>query len=436
MLDPFCRTHDVENLFVVDASFFPSSAAVNPGLTIAAQALRVADHIKATDLGTETYMKARSFSHSGITVSDFNRAVQFYWDVFGCPLVGVADTPPDRVRTFFGVDGRRSRSCKIGWIRVPGGAVLEIFEFQPQLPPRRGAVEPRRPDAHLASTSATCRSGTTTWSSKGVECVSQPERSPRGHSFFFAKDFDGNLIELMDLGYMYYVLGVARPARRLDLPARDVQEVLRVTSVLCRTARGASRKAMSDASADCLTGNQALQRGAWAEARAAFEAALEIHESPEALEGLGLAAWWLDLADVVFEARERAYRLYLSRDDEAAPHASLSAGWDCWAFRGENAVANGWLQRARRLLDGIRDCAERAWLELREGALAPASRTAIPIARTPTPPKASGSQRPQAAPISRCSDARCRVWRSWRPARSPKACACSTRSTRPSSPAR
>ena len=50
VLDTFCRTHDVDNLFVVDASFFPSSAAVNPGLTIAAQALRVADHIKEKDL--------------------------------------------------------------------------------------------------------------------------------------------------------------------------------------------------------------------------------------------------------------------------------------------------------------------------------------------------------------------------------------------------
>ena len=50
VLDPFCRAHDVENLFVVDASFFPSSAAVNPGLTIAAQALRVADHIRDKDL--------------------------------------------------------------------------------------------------------------------------------------------------------------------------------------------------------------------------------------------------------------------------------------------------------------------------------------------------------------------------------------------------
>ena len=50
VLDPFCRTHDVDNLFVVDASFFPSSAAVNPGLTIVAQALRVADHIKERHL--------------------------------------------------------------------------------------------------------------------------------------------------------------------------------------------------------------------------------------------------------------------------------------------------------------------------------------------------------------------------------------------------
>jgi choline dehydrogenase-like flavoprotein len=50
VLDPFCRSHDVANLFVVDASFFPSSAAVNPGLTIAAQALRVADHIRETDM--------------------------------------------------------------------------------------------------------------------------------------------------------------------------------------------------------------------------------------------------------------------------------------------------------------------------------------------------------------------------------------------------
>ena len=47
-LDPYCRAHDHPNLFVVDAGFMPSSAAVNPSLTVAAQALRVADHIQST----------------------------------------------------------------------------------------------------------------------------------------------------------------------------------------------------------------------------------------------------------------------------------------------------------------------------------------------------------------------------------------------------
>jgi choline dehydrogenase-like flavoprotein len=48
-LNEFCRSFDHENLFVVDASFFPSSAAVNPALTIAAQAIRTADHIAKVD---------------------------------------------------------------------------------------------------------------------------------------------------------------------------------------------------------------------------------------------------------------------------------------------------------------------------------------------------------------------------------------------------
>ena len=151
-------------------------------------------------------MRARSFSHAGITVSDFNKAVKFYWDVFGCPLVGVADTPPDRVRSFFGVSGDGPvPSCKIGWIRVPGGAVLEIFHFEPKQPP----VEIPWNRVGLTHISFNVRN-TQKWHdylvSKGVEIVCKPEKSPRGHTFFFVRDFDGNLIELMDLGYMHHVL--------------------------------------------------------------------------------------------------------------------------------------------------------------------------------------------------------------------------------------
>jgi choline dehydrogenase-like flavoprotein len=45
VLDSNCRAHELSNLYVVDGSFFPSSAAVNPALTIMANALRVGDHI-------------------------------------------------------------------------------------------------------------------------------------------------------------------------------------------------------------------------------------------------------------------------------------------------------------------------------------------------------------------------------------------------------
>lgn len=154
-------------------------------------------------------MKVRSFSHVGLTVSDFNKAVKFYWEVFGCPLVGVADTPPERVRSFFGVEAAPG-TCKIGWIRVPGGGVLEIFHFEPKQP----AVKIPWNRVGLTHFSMNVRN-LQKWhdylQSKGVEIVSKPERSPRGHSFFFVRDPDGNLIELMDLGIMYYVLAWLGP---------------------------------------------------------------------------------------------------------------------------------------------------------------------------------------------------------------------------------
>ncbi|MEO6829252.1 MAG: GMC oxidoreductase, partial [Acidobacteriaceae bacterium] len=45
VLDIHCRTHDLDNLYAVDASFFPSCGAVNPSLTVIANALRVGDHL-------------------------------------------------------------------------------------------------------------------------------------------------------------------------------------------------------------------------------------------------------------------------------------------------------------------------------------------------------------------------------------------------------
>ena len=94
---------------------------------------------------------------------------------------------------------------------------------------------------------------------------------------------------------------------------------------------------------------------------------------PQALEGLGLAAWWLDLAPIWSStARERAYRAVSRAQGRTRGRGTRGVwlAWDSAAFRGEHAIASGWLQRARRLLDDHPDRAEHAWLALRAGVFA------------------------------------------------------------------
>jgi ATP/maltotriose-dependent transcriptional regulator MalT len=115
----------------------------------------------------------------------------------------------------------------------------------------------------------------------------------------------------------------------------------------------------------------ALAQGQWEAARTAFADALKHEESPESLEGLSWAAWWLDDAEAVFDARERACRLYRKRGDAAS--AARMATWlaaDHLDFRGAFAVANGWLQRARRLLQPVEPRPDHGWLAFHEGYIA------------------------------------------------------------------
>jgi len=116
---------------------------------------------------------------------------------------------------------------------------------------------------------------------------------------------------------------------------------------------------------DASRGWAALGQGDWEGARGHFQAALAHEETPNALEGLGWTGWWLDDAATVFDARERAYRLYRQQGDRrSAARVATWLVWDYIEFRGESAVANGWLQRARRLLDGLAPTPEHSWLTL------------------------------------------------------------------------
>ena len=119
-----------------------------------------------------------------------------------------------------------------------------------------------------------------------------------------------------------------------------------------------------------VAGNQALTRGDWTLARTSFSRALEDGETPEALEGLAIAAWWLSDIATVFDARARAYRLYSRRRDRCgAGRIAVAVAGDYLHFRCEFAVARGWLRRAHRLLDGLGSIPERAWLLIWDGDL-------------------------------------------------------------------
>ncbi len=116
-------------------------------------------------------------------------------------------------------------------------------------------------------------------------------------------------------------------------------------------------------------GTAALGRRAWAQAEDRYRQALEGEESPDALEGLAVARWWQDDVQAAIAAREQAYALRRGRGEavEAARLAGFLA-WDYGAMGGAHAVANGWLQRARRLVEDLPPAAEHAWLPLIEAS--------------------------------------------------------------------
>jgi DNA-binding CsgD family transcriptional regulator len=92
----------------------------------------------------------------------------------------------------------------------------------------------------------------------------------------------------------------------------------------------------------------------WEEARECFQLALADSVTGELTEALAMSAWWLDEVHATIELRERAYKLFQEEGDvRGAARVATWLAWDYLAFRGEPAVANGWLQRAHRLLDGV-----------------------------------------------------------------------------------
>jgi ATP/maltotriose-dependent transcriptional regulator MalT len=109
-------------------------------------------------------------------------------------------------------------------------------------------------------------------------------------------------------------------------------------------------------------GQRALEAARWSAAREAFESVLEREETPDALDGLGLALWFLGDVSGGIAARERAVDKYARRGrcDDAAriavwvSHQHLTAG--------RTSAARGWLARAERAVEGAGECVGQGWV--------------------------------------------------------------------------
>jgi tetratricopeptide (TPR) repeat protein len=107
-------------------------------------------------------------------------------------------------------------------------------------------------------------------------------------------------------------------------------------------------------------GREALAAADWDRARSCFERARDLGETAEVLDGLSHAAHFQGEYDRAIELKERAFALY--RRDGRRVEAAEPARWLAFlhgALHGNMAAANGWMARARSLLDGLEEWAAR-----------------------------------------------------------------------------
>ena len=111
----------------------------------------------------------------------------------------------------------------------------------------------------------------------------------------------------------------------------------------------------------CLAGWRELEAARWDAAREAFEESLEEDETADALDGLGLALWFLGRVEDGITKRERSVEGYVHSDrcDEAARVAVWVSHQ--YLLAGRESAARGWLSRAERAVEDA-ECEGQGWV--------------------------------------------------------------------------
>lgn len=118
--------------------------------------------------------------------------------------------------------------------------------------------------------------------------------------------------------------------------------------------------------AELLTaGLEAINRADWPAAESSFRQALTVGESPEALDGLATALWWVDQLDEARLLRERAFSAFKARGSlGAAAWIALMLSAQYGRVLGDARAARGWAARSHRLIAQAGPCAEAGRVRL------------------------------------------------------------------------
>jgi catechol 2,3-dioxygenase-like lactoylglutathione lyase family enzyme len=131
--------------------------------------------------------------HFGVTVTDLDRAVEFYRDVLGLEVLTRFSVGGEAFATGVGIEGARADFAHLD----AGGARLELVEYTPEGEPRE-TPELNQPGATHPGLSVDDLDAVYAGLPEDAETVSEPQTTESGTRIMFVRDPEGNLVELLE----------------------------------------------------------------------------------------------------------------------------------------------------------------------------------------------------------------------------------------------
>lgn len=128
------------------------------------------------------------------------RSLDFYCNVLGFPVMKVLKVEPRIVKELYGLD--ENTDVKVVMVRTGWGSFLELFEFTP-MEDGEEVKWNRQGITHIALDVGNVRKAHRELKAKGFEFMIDPMIT-EGTEWIFMKDPDGNLVELLDMGWLHY----------------------------------------------------------------------------------------------------------------------------------------------------------------------------------------------------------------------------------------